>query len=482
MASLGSWPALRLGERLNDYSAVVGVPSARQKIALTPLTGQPLAVPPLYPGDMVAGVRQFELYCEPSAHELFAGMVTNTWAVNHASSQLPMLGPMLALRRGESVSIRYHNNLPETTTMHGHGMAVPGPADGGPHQRIAPGDSWTASYTVDQPACTNWYHPHEEGRTAPHVYYGLAGMIRLDDDQTDALGLPQTHGFDDIPLVIQDRVFDDDGQFLYAPTSQEIRMGYFGDYILTNGQIEPVLNVPRGWVRFRLLNASNSEIWRFYFDDDRRFIVIAGDNGLLPKPVDARMLTLSPAERAEILVDCSRWYSEHFDLRATGIRGGLQQRVLSIRVENGAGLVRNPPVSWPEDDFQPAGSAPLRTFDLGGQGGLRINGRLMDMNYINEQVPLNQTEFWRVRSTNGMMHHNFHVHGGGFRILSRDGSSKNLQPHERGEKDVVYLPPGSEVLLQVRFLHPAGSQNPFMYHCHFLEHEDAGMMGQFTVT
>ncbi len=445
------------------------------------ITGQPLFIPPLYEGENAAGERNFDLFMQESVHEVLAGKETPTWVVNTAASQLPMLGPTLYLRRGDDVRINYTNGLPETTTMHGHGMAVPGPMDGGPHQRIAPGNTWQASYRVEQPACTNWYHPHEMEKTAEHVYHGLAGLIVIEDDVTDELPLPSTYAFDDIPLVVQDRRFLASGAFDYSPTNQEIRQGYFGDVILVNGQVQPHVSVPQGLVRLRLLNASNSDVWRFDFSDGRVFTVIAGDNGFLPKPVDVRSLVLSPAERAEIIVNFTTDRHARVALQVQGIRSGLNQVGVFLDVTAGYAPVTRWPSWWPESTFQPEPNAPLRTFDLGGQGGLRINGQQMNLNVINEQVPLGQTEIWRVRSTMGMMHHNFHIHGGGFHLLTRNGRADAVRPHEKGEKDTVYLEPGDEVTFQVTFNHQADSSNPYMYHCHFLEHEDAGMMGQFTV-
>jgi len=427
------------------------------KLMTNALTGQPLFVPPLYAGETIAGEQHYQLFLETGEHQLVQNQVTPTWVVNTQYSNLPMLGPTLRLRRGDAVKLTYYNGLEETTTMHGHGMAVPGPADGGPHQRILPGTEWTAQYVVSQPACTNWYHPHEMGKTAEHVYRGLAGFILVEDEVSEALGLPSTYGFDDFPLAIQDRRFDASGQFDYSPTNQEIRQGYFGD-------------------------ASNSEIWEFGFSDNRQFVIVAGDNGFLPKPVETRTLVLSPAERAEIIVDFNQDRHARLALLVAGLRSGLVQTGLVFEVEGGYGLVERMPGEWPEDDFVPSSGLPERLFDLGGQGGLRINGQSMNINVINEQVPLGQKEIWRVRSTMGMMHHNFHVHGGSFRVLTRNGSALAVALHERGEKDTVYLAPGDEVTLEVGFQHRADTSSPYMYHCHFLEHEDAGMMGQFTVT
>jgi FtsP/CotA-like multicopper oxidase with cupredoxin domain len=115
------------------------------------------------------------------------------------------LGPVLRIRRGEKVTIHVNNRLDFPTTLHWHGLVVDGEQDGGPHQGIQPGESWNPTFTVDQPAATLWYHPHLLGDTADQVYYGLSGLIYIEDEISDPLNLPQSYGQNDIPLIIQDR-------------------------------------------------------------------------------------------------------------------------------------------------------------------------------------------------------------------------------------------------------------------------------------
>ena len=205
-----------------------------------------------------------------------------------------------------NVSINYKNELNESTTMHGHGMHVPAKMDGGPHQKIIINDTWSAQYTAKQKACTNWYHPHEKGNTAKHVYKGLAGLIIVQDDESKALDLPKTYGVDDIPLIVQDRRFDSAGQLDYNPTNRDLMRGYRGSVIITNGQISPTLNAKAGMLRIRILNGSNGGLYNFSFGDDREFYQIATDNSFLEKPVEVSFVRLSPSERVEIVVDLSK--------------------------------------------------------------------------------------------------------------------------------------------------------------------------------
>jgi FtsP/CotA-like multicopper oxidase with cupredoxin domain len=105
-----------------------------------------------------------------------------------------------------------------------------------------------------------------------------------------------------------------------------------------------------------------------------------------------------------------------------------------------------------------------------------INGQMMDMSVINERVRLGQWERWRVENDEG--HHPFHVHGCSFLVMSQDG--RPVAEEDAGWKDTVWVNNSAEFM--VRFDYEASDQYPYMYHCHILEHEDMGMMGQFTVS
>ena len=112
-------------------------------------------------------------------------------------------------------------------------------------------------------------------------------------------------------------------------------------------------------------------------------------------------------------------------------------------------------------------------------GGFTINGKSMDMQRIDETVRVDTTEIWQVENAS-MMAHPFHIHDVQFRILDRNGRAPDAA--EQGLKDTVVVYPGETVRLLLRFEDYTDPDLPYMYHCHILEHEDAGMMGQFTVT
>ncbi|UQS23733.1 multicopper oxidase domain-containing protein [Amycolatopsis thermalba] len=238
-------------------------------------------------------MRRFDLAMRTGTTQILPGKQTPTWGFNGT-----FLGPTLRAARGDVVQMAVRNELPETSTVHWHGMRLPAAMDGGPHQPIEPGALWSPRWTIDQPAATSWYHPHPHGATARHVYRGLAGMFIV-DDETDP-GLPSDYGVDDIPLILQDKNFAEDGSFDGDPLDGTF--GILGDHVLVNGTYGPVLQVTTERVRFRVLNGSNARMYTLGFGDRRRFHVVATDGGLLGAPVEVEQFSLTPGERAEIVV------------------------------------------------------------------------------------------------------------------------------------------------------------------------------------
>ena len=433
----------------------------------------PLSVPPLLEGEDINGVKHYNLTLQKGSKSFFPGTTTSTYGING-----DYLGPTLKLSDGDSVSINYTNNLDEQTTMHGHGMHLPALMDGGVHQVIDAGTSWSAVYTVKQKACTNWYHPHLMGKTAEHVYKGLAGMIILEDDESQSLDLPKTYASDDIPLVLQDRFFDTNKEFDYSPSQMQIMRGYNGDNYLVNGVITPFVQVEAKEIRFRILNGSNSSVYELGFSDGRTFKQIATDNSFLSSPVTLNKVTLSPGERAEIVVDFTNEDDKEFYLKDFN----RSKYFMKVEVTSLQTQTTQTPTSLTTLDIPNIQDAVnSRVFELAGMmGSFTINGVSMDKTVINEVVPLNQLEVWEVKNTMNV-NHNFHIHATHFSIVERNGSSANVAENEKGYKDTVFIPPNESVKFMVKMVDYADEVNPYMYHCHFLEHEDAGMMGQFSV-
>ena len=500
-----------------------GMPGQNQSASISSgLFTHPMPIPPQLKGEAdSSGVRTYALNVMAGQHsELVPGLKTATWGYNGA-----ILGPTIRVPQGKPVRFDISNGLDQSTTVHWHGAHVPGHADGGPHNLIAAGKQTSVSFSLNQPAATLWYHPHPDGRTGPQVYAGLAGFLLVDDGLDARLGMPHTYGVDDLPVVIQDRRITETGQLDYMNSMMDI-MGMKGDRFLVNGIEQPFVAVPGQWIRLRLLNGSNARIYNLCFADERPFHVVASDAGLLEQPVERTELVLAPAERAEIMVDLGDMQGKklvlrsdsakvipglnrmpmatdgydkgHFDLlelrvgAPTAKTGHLPERMASIptlkadapirkftlqdmnmgkmrRMMMGGGL---------QSDNKSTGPGGM-SMGIGGRHLFSINDQYMNPKVINERVKLGSTEIWHV-ANDGMMAHPFHIHGISFQVLSRDGAQPPA--YERGWKDVVLVHSGQTVQLIARFDQPAGDDHPFMYHCHILEHEDNGMMGQFTVS
>ena len=223
---------------------------------------------------------------------------TATYGVNG-----PYLGPALRLRRGETVTVQVTNNVPENITMHWHGLIIPGAADGGPHQVIAPGNGGGPSSRSISRRRRSGIILTTIHRPRRLVIKGLAGLLIVDDEEADRLPLPSRWGVDDIPLIIQDRRFTPDGQFFDRMNAIAVTNGYVGDIALVNGARCPEARTARGWIRLRILNGSNARGYKLGISDSRAFYVIASDGGLLASPVELKELTIHAGERFEMLVD-----------------------------------------------------------------------------------------------------------------------------------------------------------------------------------
>jgi FtsP/CotA-like multicopper oxidase with cupredoxin domain len=462
-----------------------------------------LRIPAILEGSDARDGRTFNLAIASGRSEFLPGVSTSTIGINGS-----YLGPTIRCRSGDRVILRVKNDLAEETALHWHGLHIPARHDGGPHQLVAPGSTWAPSFEIKQKASLCWYHAHLMGRTGEQVLRGLAGLFLIEDDESRSLGLPSEYGVDDIPLIIQDRRFNRDGSFGYMSAMSDMMMGYQGDVILVNGTADPHFVLRRLRTRLRILNASNSRIYTLGRDDGMDLVIIGSDGSLLERPMQQRRVRVAPGERIELLVDAQSGRNfrlmSYPDRVARGMGPGMMMggmagntetfAIIELRAGKLEGSARALPDKLIEvPRWTQAQAARTRTFslDMGmmgmmgmgmgrrGMGGMMgINGRTMDMRRIDERVPLGSIEVWEIQNATPLAHP-FHIHGVQFRVLDRDGEAP--LPQERGLKDTVLVDPGSAVRVIAQFADFADPQHPYMYHCHNLEHEDAGMMGQFVV-
>ncbi len=486
-------------------AAVLASPFILTHRAFAAEGGAALPIPPLVDAD---GSQPVTLTARAGSHAFVPGTQTPTLGY-----ELDYLGATLRVRRGRSAQVDVVNRTDDQITAHWHGAHVPGSMDGGPQTAFDPGQSWSARFDVHHPAATLWYHSHVHGKTGPQVYHGLAGFLLVEDPAAPD-GLPSDYGVNDLPLVVQDRSFDSSGRLVYDTAGMTLMGGFLGDTICVNGAVTPVADVPRGLVRLRLLNGSNARFYDFAFADGRRFHQVASDGGLLPAPVARSHIALATAERAEIVVDFSadtapvRLVSA--DIAQGGMMGGGMmggRGMMGGNAGSGGAIEimafapgKKPatgpatlPAKLPAPPMDFGAAVRTRNFRLDMHAGsmmgsmfsrligrsgsiMGINGNSYDMGRIDTELRAGETELWRISAP--MMIHPFHVHGTSFQVVSRGG--QRVDPATEGLKDVVVVDGGGAEIL-VRVDQKADAATPFMLHCHILEHEDAGMMAQFTV-
>ncbi|WP_032983102.1 multicopper oxidase domain-containing protein, partial [Cronobacter malonaticus] len=248
------------------YTAALGALSALPTWSRAAFAAEQPALP--IPALLMPDARSSIQLTVQAGKTAFAGKNVTTWGYNGS-----LLGPAIKLRQGKPVNINIRNNLAEETTVHWHGLEVPGAVDGGPQGIIAPGQTRSVSFTPEQRAATCWFHPHQHGKTGRQVAMGLAGLVLIDDTESQQLMLPKIWGVDDVPLIIQDKKFTADGNVDYQLDVMTAAVGWFGDTLLCNGAVYPQHTPPKGWLRLRLLNGCNARSLKIAASDNRPLYV-----------------------------------------------------------------------------------------------------------------------------------------------------------------------------------------------------------------
>ena len=456
-------------------------------------------------------------------------------------------GPTIETRRGSRISLRVTNSLgshllgidPEVhgvvpadagrprAAVHLHGGNVPPGSDGGPEDTFLPGASRTYDYPNSQQAATLWYHDHALGITRLNVMAGLAGFYLLRDDVETALGLPVGLPYE-VPIVLQDRSLDADGQLIYP---HHWMPEFFGDLAVVNGRAWPRLAVGRRLYRFRLLNGSNARFYNLRLSTGQPMWQIGTDGGLMAAPVRLPSLLLAPGERADVLVDFSR-----------------NARHTSVVLTNDA------PSPFPNGEPPAAGMSVLMRFDVAstaaapayvpqplapftrltrGQAGSRRrtltmveqmnadgsvhSGLLNNLPFHTDRIErprVDTLELWELVNLTADTHP-IHLHLVQFQLLDRQaidvdrytarynlrypppplvaqdvaGAPRPPGANELGWKDTIRANPGEVTRILVPFgaraaagLAVSGSYTGrYVWHCHILEHEDNEMMLPYEV-
>lgn len=416
------------------------------------------------PVDYVDGVEVYRIAIQPATAEILPGVQTQvlTYGGN-------FVAPTIRARTGRPVRVEFTNNHAQHANVHMHGAHVAASSDGHPMDVIEPGHSRQYHYPNNQQGATLWYHDHSHHTEAEHVYRGLHGVYVVEDEAERDLRLPS--GPFDVPIMLRDALFDANGQLVFGGNPAE------RDVMLANGKPAPYFPVAARKYRFRLVNCATERVFRLDLGG-AEFTQIATDGGLLPEPVSLTEIELSSAERADIVIDFSRFKPGTQLVLADATRGPV------LRFD-----VRNSVPDWSRlpDRLRPLPPLPRAsvqrdislTFDVSGPIPLgMVNGKPYDPQRSDAIVKRGATEIWRVYNGDGHLGalHNFHLHLEQFQVLGREGSVRMQQ--DTGLKDTVQLPPGTAVLIQTTFREFLGK---YAFHCHFLEHSSLGMMAQMEI-
>jgi FtsP/CotA-like multicopper oxidase with cupredoxin domain len=408
----------------------------------------------------------FEHTLRPADVEILPGV--RTAALTYGGS---FVAQTIRVKAGRRAKIKFRNQLTEPANVHLHGGHVPASSDGYPMDTIAPGASRVYDYPNRQDATTLWYHDHTHHMEAEHVYRGMHGFYLIESDAEKRMGLPT--GQFDVPLMIRDAAFDENGQLFFDA---------FGDPYSTrltsmaNGKVQPYFPVANRKYRFRILNASNHRSFHFTLGG-AEMIQIGGDGGLLPKPVKLTELVLSPAERADVVID----FAAHpigTQLVLDSELGPILRFDVTRRVRETSWV---PPVLKPTRPLTRAAREREITLGLSpDQQWFWIDGKPFDENRVDVTIRRGTTEIWKITNVDdvfGGIEHNFHMHLVQFRVLDRDGAPP--LPGETGLKDTVVIPAGTSVRVQATFADYLGR---YVYHCHLMEHSATfQMMAQLEI-
>jgi spore coat protein A, manganese oxidase len=397
------------------------------------------------------------------------------------------------------------------TVVHLHGAKVESTSDGHPEAWFTNGFKITGSeftrktykYTNFQSGTTMWYHDHAMGQTRLNVYAGLAGFYILRDLLEERLNLPK--GKYEVPLLVQDKSFTEDGQLFYPATPPfpvdvfpSIVPGFLGNTIIVNGKVWPYLNVEPRKYRFRILNGSNRREYTMSLSNGGEFIQIGTDGGLIESPVNLKSFKLMPAERVDIIIDFSKYKGERIILMNDDPAASLSGTNMIMRF-NVIEPLKGEDTSTVPNTLRVAHSlnADLarrkRKVSFGamtdhyGRPMLHIDNMTWS-DPVTEKPALDSIEIWNL--INPMLGaHPIHIHLVQFKILWRrpfdvddynktgkvtfTGPEEEPYDYERGFKDTVNAEAGKVTRIIMQF---KGYTGDYVWHCHFLEHEDHEMM------
>jgi blue copper oxidase len=474
--------------------------------------------------------------------EVLPGRRTPILAYAVESRGKTFLNPAILARRGDQMRLRMINRIDQPTVIHWHGLSVDSRNDGNGLNVVPPGRSMDYDFTLRDRSSMYWYHPHAHGHIPQQAYHGLASLLFVEDDEETALRkeLDLALGDTEIPLVLQDREFDAQGRLRYAPKAAQSFGGWVGDRLLVNLTERPFIEAGRRIVRFRILNGSNARNYRLAFVQGGRplgFFLVGTDGGLLARPLRIDQTFIAPGQRLDVLMDLREadpalpvtlasltfdpMHNEgghdmgHAGHAAPPMAGmdhsqhgaapaaepshsmameGDARALMRIDLKPSAKYERRMPtvLSSLAAVPLPVTANPPRRMQLrhNDKGNWTINGQVFDPKVAALSVQQGTRENWLIQNAERSMPHPMHLHGFLFRVIERLGSpatvreltgTRGLLPQDQGLIDTVHVWPGESVRIAIDFTHPHAGDQDFFFHCHTLEHAEAGMMLRYTV-
>lgn len=435
------------------------------------------------------GLVAAELIARPAIVQV-GGQTAKLLTYNGASP-----GPVLRVREGDAVRLKFTNRLAEITNLHLHGLHI-SPSVDNPLRELEPNDSVTLEFTVPKgSAGTYWYHPHVHGMVAPQLFAGMAGVIVV-EGEADAI--PELRDAQEQLIVLRDLELTNG--LPAKQTSMDWMNGKEGAILTVNGAIKPTLTARKSTLRLRLVNASNARYYRLKLENHPLYL-IATDGGMIEKPVALEELLLAPGERAEVLVQLEREGTFRLQNlpypRGTRMMGGMNMGGSGMGGMSMGGMGSGDPnpqtlmlvsaPKLPKPAPLPSSLGSVATLDVSRaaltrrlvftekmmQSKFFINAKLFDPNRVDFTGKVDSLEVWEIENK-ADMDHPFHLHTFPFQVLSRNGRPEDY----RAWKDVVNLKKNDLVRIAVPLSDFTGKT---VYHCHIAEHEDRGMMGLLEV-
>jgi FtsP/CotA-like multicopper oxidase with cupredoxin domain len=402
--------------------------------------------------------------------------------------------PTIQIKQGDILKVHFKNSLPtvgannllgfpqDTVNIHTHGLHVsPQEPSDHPDVMLLPGQTYNYEYNTSLVPAGGfaWYHSHVHGRTAEE--FDMAGSLIVQDD-SDLFANVETH-----ILFIKDITIVNGERAPYLSVMEYV-VGKEGNMVLVNGQLNPALNIKPGQVqRWRIINACNARFLRVSLQGHALSVIGADAGGLLDQPYTMPEVLMSPAERVDVLVKANQTAGSYKLLALPYNSGcGNTAELVTLMTVNYAGA--------PANDVLPAvvdakamranvdlTTLPVKRFVLAmtmGRG--LINGHDFDVDPLNITSTVNTYEIWEI-SVQCMMDHCFHMHINQFQVLSvfgGDSAYGAFYTQVPAWKDTVYIPAGGTVRILVKVADFTGMT---MFHCHIVDHEDIGMMGNWNI-